>query len=224
MRTTAVRAGLALLVLAAGSTRGPVAAAAAGCEEEDVEYAVAANLRITGTIMGAGDGDHAVGPGKLVLHFTSGADPRGGTTRGIRMTSFELRQRFSVVSRALFLATTILTDIETRAVPDAHSVVAEGALEHRSLRWTRVTGTVRDDGTLLCSGSFCGKFGAPPTGTSPYHAGPSLLPFAPFEFGPDMKTFTMAPVLASKSEDPRQATYLTLAGREMRRTCTGEEP
>jgi hypothetical protein len=220
MRSTVLIAALALGLMSSSLPDIARADVAADCAVEDVIYTVAAKLRITGTVLGAGDGDHLVGPGKVVLQFAQGA----GRRRAIRMTGFELRQRFTVVSKVMFWATSVLSDIETTAVVDAPAVVAEGFLENRSLHWTRVPGALRDDGTLLCTGPFCGKFGAPPSGKSGYHAGPSPMQFATFEFSDDMKTFTMAPVLASKSEDPKQESYLTLAGREVKRSCSGASP
>jgi len=169
--------------------------------------------------MGAGDGDHKVGPGRVVLRFTQSEN---GSS--VRMLAYEMRQRFTVVSKALFWTTTVLTDTQTRPVTSAPTIVAEGSLQDRSVRWSHVVGSFRSDGTLVCDGSMCGKFGAPPAGRSELHMGPSSMPFNPFEFSSDMKTFSMRPILASKTEVPQQESYVALAGRETGRACAAPTP
>jgi hypothetical protein len=216
-------AGLALVAVAVGNGKAS-AVELADCPVADVEYAVSANLRIAGTSMGAGDGEHRVGPGKIVLRMRLDPAPESGSPSSVNMTLFELRQRFLVVAKVAFWTTRVLTDIETRASPDSRAVVAEGSLSQRSLRWVRVTGSFRDDGALTCDGFFCGKFGAPPAGKSEYHMDPPTMELSPFEFSPDMKTFSMRSTLATKTDDPQQESYIALAGREVRRTCVSGAP
>jgi hypothetical protein len=209
----------AALPLSGGVARG---AKPPDCDLVDVEYAVSANLRIAGTVFGAGDGQYKIGPGRVLLRFDSreGA-PYSGPS--VEMRAFEVRQNFTVVSRAFFLSTRVTTDVDKRALPDARSIVAVGRLGERALHWESVTGTVRDDGFLDCNGAFCGEFGAPPPGRSELHMGPSKINFAPFEFGADMKTFSMGSILASKTNAPHQETYMAISGREIGRTCVVDD-
>jgi hypothetical protein len=191
------------------------------CDVVDVEYAVAANLRVTGTLMGAGDGEYKIGPGRVVLRFAQGPP---GASPSVRMLAYEMHQRFTIESKALFLTTRVLTDTQTEVAPMGAVVVAEGALRGRSIHWTSFYGRARSDGTVVCDGAMCGKFGAPPSGKSDFHMGPTPLTFKSFEFGPDMKTFAMAPVLSSRTKDPQQESYVAFAGRETRRACVTTPP
>jgi hypothetical protein len=223
LRACAISSIAALLLVAlTPGNRAAGAAQVADCAEADIEYAVSASLRIAGTTMGAGDGVHAVGPGRIVLRLkpASALDP--GPAVSVKMTLFELRQRFLVVAKVGLWSTRVLTDIETRASVDSRGVAAEGSLSRRSLQWVSVTGGFRDDGALTCDGFFCGKFGAPPSGQSEYHMDPPTMALSPFEFSADMKTFSMPSTLATKTAEPQQETYVALAGREVRRTCVPE--
>jgi hypothetical protein len=188
------------------------------CNVRDVEYAVSANLRVTGTIMGAGDGDYTIGPGKIVLHFDDRA-AQGGAGSNVTMVSYEMLQHFLVVSKALFWTTKVMTDVHSEGTPGASAGVAQGAYSERSIRWMNVAKSFRSDGSLTCDGSLCGMFGAPQPGRSELHMGPSTMTFKPFQFSPDMTTFSMQPVLTSKTSSPQQESYVALSGRETRRTC-----
>jgi hypothetical protein len=218
---TAVAALVSASALTADASNGE--ANPSGCDAIDAEYAVAANLRVTGTLMGAGDGEYRVGPGKIVLRFEHDPDRPSGAPSGVRMMAYEMSEKFQLVSKLVFFTTKVLTDIRSHATPDARHVVAEGALSGRTLRWTNVVGSFRSDGTLSCEGFFCGKFGATPAGTSPFHMGPSRMSFSPFEFSADMKTFSMQSTLTSKTRDPQQASYLSLAAREVHRVCVDRD-
>jgi len=189
------------------------------CAVTDAEYDVSANRRITGTMLGAGDGEHRIGPGRIALRFDRRPPPATPDGVAVRMTSYELRETFAVVATALFWKTQVKTDIRTWAAAGPRAIVAEGILTGRTLRWTTVDGVFRTDGTLDCQGFFCGKFGAPPSGTSELHMGPGRKVFGPFAFAADMKTFEMASTLDSKEESPAEVSYLALAAREMRRAC-----
>jgi hypothetical protein len=213
----AVAALVSALVVSSEASTGE--ATPSNCAATDVEYAVAANLRVTGTLMGAGDGEYRIGPGRIVLRFDHDPNLLSRSPSSVRMMAYDMSERFQVVSKVVFFTTKVLTDIRSHATADARSVVAEGVLGERTLRWTNVVGSFRSDGTLSCEGFFCGKFGAAPAGTSPFHTGPSKMSFSPFEFSADMKTFSMQSTLDSKTEDPQQESYVALAGREMRRAC-----
>jgi hypothetical protein len=162
--------------------------------------------------MGAGNGEHRIGPGKVVLRF----DNRNGQ-HAVRLIAYDLQEHFTVVAKAVLWATQVTTNIEMRA--GTSGVIADGTLSGRVVRWNGQAKGLRSDGTLSCDGSMCGKFGAPAPGSTELHAGPSSLELASFEFSPDMKTFSMPYTLLSKSTSPQQETQIALAGREMNRSC-----
>ncbi len=188
----------------------------AGCTGWKIEYALAANLQLGDTPFGQGDGVYAIGPGRTVLLFEDRDGQPGGAAA---MTSYEMRESFTVKSRTLFATTTVVTDAQTRATPDACGVAASGKLKGTTLAWSSPLAGYRTDGTLTCEGSLCGKFGAPPRGTSELHMGPGPVAFGAFELSKDLKTFTMASTQVAKTEAPKQTAHVTLSGREMRRTC-----
>jgi hypothetical protein len=178
----------------------------------DVEYDLNATLALTETPMGAGDGSYTIGPGKVVLSFDNGR---------VQMLSYAMRENFTIHAHTVFWTTTVKTETKTAGTPDACSVVAEGTFDRatRTLRWRTPLRGYHTDGTLVCSGSMCGKFGAPPTGESQLHIGPGPVAFSPFVFSPDLKTFTMASTHVAKTSMPKQSAAVALAGREVRRTC-----
>jgi len=202
------------LVIASETARGEDAPAA--CGAWDVEYLLAANVQLSDTAMGAGDGVHRIGPGRLVLRVEAQGEKLGGR---VRMLFYDMKDGFTVDAKALFWETVVKNNTHTSATPDAAGTIAEGTLGERSLRWETPVNGLRTDGTVTCEGSFCGRFGAPPTGTSDVHYPPHPVTFSPFEFDAEKKTFTMAYSIVSKSETPRQTSRITLAGREARRTC-----
>ena len=188
------------------------------CAAWDVEYALSGTLAIRNTRMGAGDGDHTIGPGTLTLRYEN-AQPGPGP---VRMTAYSMKSFFTVEAKALVFNTKVTTDTQTVATGSCS--VAEGTLAKTRLSWNGAVRGYKTDGTLTCDGSMCGKFGAPPQGKSEYHPPAENVTFASFDFAPDMKTFTMAASQVSKSESPQQTTYLTLAGRESKRTCLPAKP
>jgi hypothetical protein len=147
-------------------------------------------------------------------------EDRGGQPGGhVKVLSYTMHQAITVVSTALFLKTTVVTDTTTRATPDACGIVAEGNLNGRSLAWVGPLRSVRSDGTIHCDGVICGKFGAPPPGQSALHIGPNPVQLQPLQFGPDLKTLTMPSAFVSHTEDPKQTAHIALSGREVRRSC-----
>jgi hypothetical protein len=202
--------GLALVAPSASAEAEGVESAS--CALSDVQYDVSATLLITGTTMGAGNGEHRVGPGKVVLRF----DNRNGQ-RAVRLLTYDLQERFTVVAKSLLWTTQVTTSIEMRA--GNSGTVADGTLTGHVVQWSSQAKGVHSDGTLSCEGSMCGKFGAPPSGTSELHAGPNALELKPFEFSADMKTFAMPYTLVSKSASPQQQTLVALSGRERNRAC-----
>jgi hypothetical protein len=223
MRTVGLALGMVVAAaFAALPSRGSVVLS--DCAVTDVRYTIFGNLRVTETPLGAGDGEYHIGPGSIVLRFQREVPSSGGPVSSVRMLSYEMRERFAVLSKALFWKTKVTTDTQTTAKPGG-GWLAEGTLTGRSIRWSRFAGTFRTDGTETCEGAFCGSFGAPPTGTSPFHQPPAPFEFRSFDFSADMKTFVMPSTFDSKSDAPRQVSYVALAGRESERLCVaGDAP
>jgi len=182
----------------------------------EVEYDLAANLKLSDTPMGQADGIYRVGPGKVVLRFENDK---------VSLVRYAMHDRVVVEAGALFWWGKVIAETTTTATPDACSVVAEGAIDaSRTLRWRTPIRGYRNDGFLTCTGSVCGKFGAPALGRSELHIAPRQQWYKPFVFAPDMQTFTMASTHITKSKTPRQSIEIALAGREARRTCVHVQP
>lgn len=213
----------AITTVAIGLVSSPRKTAAQGptpppaCTAWNVEYTLSANLQLRDTPMGAGNGVYRIGPGTVVLRF----EDRGGQPGGAaKMLSYTMRENFQIRSRTIFWTTTVITDARTDATADgACPSAAEGTLIGRTLRWSTPVRGYHTDGTLTCEGDLCGSFGAPPPGKSELHIAPHAVQLSPFELAADMKTFTMAHTFVSKTESPKQTAYITLAGREVRRSC-----
>ncbi len=184
----------------------------APCDTWEVEYALSGRFRLSDTHMGAGDGEHEIGPGKLVMRF-DGDD--------VSVTRYELTNRFTVSARVLGVGTTVVNDSITRATPNECGVIASGTLGDNVLRWSGPWNGVRTDGQLECSG-VCGTFGAPPRGRTELHMGPTRLRFNSFAFAPNAKTFRMDWVVFDKTA--ASTTSLELVGREVRRACVQARP
>jgi hypothetical protein len=217
MRTLSVVASLALVGLAVAPTSE---AEAADCVWE-VEYSLAASLKITDTVMGEGDGSYAIGPGNVVLRYAN--DPGSGNG-DVKMLRYAMRENFTIKAKTLFWTTTVVTDTHTGATPSACAVAAEGALDAHAIRWRTPVRGYRTDGSVTCTGSLCGRFGAPSPGQAPFHIPPSPVAFKPFVFSPDMHTFTMAMTRVAKTTSPRQSSDVSLVGREVRRACVQLPP
>jgi hypothetical protein len=185
----------------------------APCDVADVQYDVAANLQITNTTMGAGDGFHRIGPGKMRLRF----DNRPGHPR-VHLMAYDMRETFTVVSNVLFWHTQVRTNLQMSA-SRAPGSVADGTIDGHTLRWDGHANDVHSDGTIECDGSMCGKFGAPASGTTEVHLGPSTMELEPFQFGAEMQTFTMPFALISESDSPKERSLLAMAGRRVKRVC-----
>jgi hypothetical protein len=187
-----------------------------GCEWE-IEYSLAASLKLTDTPMGQGDGVYPIGPGKVVLRYQNVGGRPGGE---VKMLQYRMREYLKIKSRTLFWSTLVTNDSYTAGTPNACSIVAEGAFDGvRTIRWRTPVSGYHTDGMLTCEGSLCGKFGAPPPGRMPLHIGPGPVSFSPFVFAADGQTFTMATTHVSKTDMPKESGEVALAGREVRRAC-----
>jgi hypothetical protein len=216
-RVSSVVLALATVGLIVGSNAAVAQGPAVPSCEWEIEYALAANLKLTETPMGEGDGIYPIGPGKVVLRYENKGGQPGGD---VKMQQYQMRESFTITSRTLFWTTSVITDTNTAATPNACSIAAEGTLDgNRRLQWRTLVRGYHTDGTLTCRGSLCGKFGAPPPGQSALHIGPYPVRFNPFVFAPDMTTFTMATTHVSKTDMPKQSGEVALSGREMRRAC-----
>lgn len=209
LRAAGLFAGVALGLLAdvgiAGAEQAPP------CDAVEVEYALSANLELSDTPMGQGDGVYKIGPGVAVVRY----EPRGV----VKLLSYEMTERFQIETRTLFWKTHLINDSRTTVARDACGVVSSGALAGRKLTWTTDIRGARTDGTMTCDGSLCGTFGAPPQGTSPLHVASHDPHFEPWAFAADMRTFTMPKTWMAKSDSPRFTSHVAIAGREVRRTC-----
>jgi hypothetical protein len=186
------------------------------CRTIEIDYALDGQLRLTDTPMGKGDGVYPVGPGTAVVRF----EVQNGAPAGpAELVAYEMSERFRIDSRAVFWETHVTTDARTTVREDPCGVVARGALSGSRLDWSSDVRGARTDGRLICEGSLCGKFGAPPAGESPLHVAPHPVRFAAWAFTPDLARFTMASSWSAHSESPRQTSYVALVGREVSRRC-----
>ncbi len=186
------------------------------CDGYEAEYSLAANFKLTDTFLGAGNGVFPTGPGKVVLRWSREAD-----RVSVEMLSYELHQPFTMNTSALLWSAKLFSNTTATATPDARGVVTTGLLrpDQRELRWEGPVNGYRVDGTVQCDGSLCGRFGAPPPGTSPVHLPPNAVPFNAFHLSADRTTFTMDYAVVARADSPKQTTLIALAGREVRRVC-----
>jgi hypothetical protein len=193
------------------SSAGPADAEEDGsCRASEEEYSVVASVAVRNTLFGAANGVYAMGSGKLTIHKDDHA---------VKLTSYELTNQLTVRARVAMLSATVVTVSRTTTDGDCCHGSARGTISGDTLTWISTVSGYHSEGSLTCSGSMCGTFGAPATGTSPLHDRPGGVTFNPFTFASDGSTFTMPYVLVSQSSSPRQTTYLALSGRRVRRTC-----
>lgn len=191
------------------------------CNAWEVEYTLNATVQLSDTAMGAGDGFHAIGPGKLTLHFDNVNNQPGGN---VQLMTYEMTDQFTVNARVLGLGTSVTNDTKTRTTPNVCGVSAQGALTDHTVRWSTLWNGMHTDGRVTCSGSMCGRFGAPPTGQSDVHQPAHPVSFKPFEYATDMKAFRMDYSVTAKSTSPSQTSRITLNGRETKRSCIYVRP
>lgn len=222
MSRSARIAAVTLLLLAAGVSARSFAAPPeqpvplGGPCTWDLEYTLDANLELTDTPLGQGDGVVNIGPGRVVLRFEDKSGKPGGA---VKMLDYRMRDHFTVKTRTLFWKTVVENDTKTRSSPDKCGVSANGSLAGNVVSWSSPVRGYRVDGTVKCTGDLCGKFGAPKEGTSQVHIGPSPVPFSDFTFGKDMKTFKMPRTFVTKTKVPKQTSYIAISGRLVRKRC-----
>jgi hypothetical protein len=211
----ALVAGAAITVATLRPAAGEMTAGAApaSCATWEARYTVNGTLHIANTTMGAGDGYFRVGPGTLVLRVDA-------TTGRAALTGFELHERFALRPSAPLWSATVATDAWARFAPDARGADGPGWLSGDGvLHWSGPLRSYRSDGSILCDGSLCGKFGAPASGRTELHTLTPQVQLQPLQFDADRATFQMDYALVSESSSPRQKTYLALAGRRTDRIC-----
>ncbi len=211
---------VALVALVADARPGRAAneAQSTPCTSWTSDYVLAARLRLTDTPHGAGNGVYDVGPGRVRLRFSRGADP--SSPARVELLAYEMQEHFTVESSVLFIHAKVTTRTETRATPDANGVAAVGTLRGQEILWTTPVSGYRTDGTLVCEGGGCGTSGVPPKGTSQLHIGPAPVRFDRFVFdSPSLETFHMAPTWVGHTEMPRQTAEVTFSGRRTTREC-----
>jgi hypothetical protein len=184
------------------------------CPVADVEYNVVANVVIRNTALGAANGVYSLGSGKMTLRIAKQAGPST-----VRLMSYELMNRLTIEAKVAMLSTRVVTLAHTSVAHDACNGSAQGTLHDGTVTWNTKVAGYHSDGTMECTGSMCGGFGAPPRGISPFHDAPPAIYFSPFTFSSDGSTFTMPYTFASKSDSPRQTTYLALSGRRVKQFC-----
>jgi hypothetical protein len=191
------------------------------CNTWEVEYSLSAVVKLSDTAMGAGDGTHNIGPGKVVLDYDNVSGQPGGH---VKLMTYEMTDQFTVSAHFLGVGTTVVNDTKTRTTPNVCGVSAEGTLTDRTLRWSTLWNGIHTDGHVNCQGSMCGRFGAPPSGQSDVHNPAHPAQFKSFDFGPDGKTFHMDYAVTSRSTSPSQTSSITFNGRETRRSCIYVKP
>ncbi len=215
MRSVALFASLAGLAAIIAASHDAVADDPP-CDAWEVEYALSGTLAVRDTPMGAGNADHAVGPGTVVLRFENATGPADGPAK---MLSLSIKQFYTGV----YFNTKVTTDLMSTITPATCSA-GEGTFAAGKLTWGGKVRGYKVDGSLTCDGAMCGKFGGPPQGKSEYHDAAHDVELAPFEFSADRKTFSMAASQVSKGDSPKHTTYLAMAGRETKRTCVRQKP
>lgn len=213
MRAVFLLAPLVVLVMAPAASADETEGT---CGAWDIEYSLSTHLRITDTPMGKGDGVFVVGPGTIVLRFDDAGGHPGGRARMLR---YDNRSHFRIDAKALGMSSVIVTDATSHATPNACGVAADGVLDDQKLRWTTPVHGYHTDGSIDCSGSLCGLLGAPPKGTSGIHIPPSEVRLHDLAIASSLETFTMPYTLVSKTKEPQQTAFVSMAGREVKRTC-----
>lgn len=208
-------AGAAVTVaVALGASTSNVAVAEEPCAVTDVDFATVGSLLVRDTQFGAGNGVYPLGTGRVRLRFENGPD---GLPTEAKLMSYELDNHFTIQASFAFWWTKVVTESRTTTASLCEGA-ARGALHHGDIVWTTKVEGYHSDGTMQCEGNVCGKFGAPPPGSSPLHEAAAVA-FHPFRFSPDGKTFTMEYAEVSHSDSPQQTSYVSLSGRETKRVC-----
>ncbi|GEM_PF-1226818 len=189
------------------------------CERIEIEYALGAGsrIRVSDTLLGAGDGEYDLASGTARLRFmaTDGKPVPGPA----ELLSLKVAYDFTAVTQVAGLKTQVRTVAVARNTPDRCGVVARGTFDGSRLTFREDARGYRCDGKLYCEGALCGRFGAPPPGESTVAVGPFDASYRPITLTDGVKTLTMDYSKVARTESPRQTTSLRLVAREVKRAC-----
>lgn len=210
-------AAVGILALAPVASSTAAAEEDNGCRVSDAEYLVDTSVLLKGTPMGAADGVHPLGRGRMRLRFQPNV--RG---ESVKLMSYVIDNRMTVETNVAFIKTTVVAESRTKTLEDACHGSALGSLSGSKLTWQGAVRGYGSEGVLRCDGVMCGKFGAPPKGASPLRDHPSELHFGQFVFSPDGSTFTMPYTEVQTTTPGNQHTFLALSGRRLTHACVAE--
>jgi len=191
----------------------------APCDRVEIEYALGAGsrVRVSDTLLGAGDGDYDVASGALRVRYTAvGGKPAPGDAE---LLSLKVAFDFTAVTKVVGLKTQVRTVATARNTPDRCGIVARGAFDGSRLTFREAARGYRSEGKLYCEGALCGRFGAPPPGESSVVVGPFDASYRPLVLTDGMKALTMDYSEVARGQSPRQTTSLRLVAREVKRSC-----
>jgi hypothetical protein len=175
----------ALVALTTGSSN--VAAADESCAVSDVEYAIVGSLFVKDTQFGAANGRYPLGAGRMRVRFESRPD---SAPAHVKLMSYELDNHLTIKASFASWWTRVETRSRTFAAESCRGA-AQGELRGGDVVWSTPVAGYHSDGSMECEGNVCGKYGAPPPGSSALHEAFADVVFKPFHFAPDGKTFTM---------------------------------
>ncbi len=196
------------------------------CESWVLEYALSpgSQLKIEGTPFGAANGTFNIGPGRLKLRFND-KNGKPALDGKVAVVSYTMHAHVPVTTSVLGIKTTVTTDTHTSVGKDHCGRVARGLFKGSHLVWTSPFRRYRTDGTITCSGALCGRFGAPPRGTSEFHIPPRPVRMMSLAFKPNNpKHFTSSFHLMDKTKSPPSENYMRLVGSAISQTCVKKKP
>lgn len=208
----------ALVAATAGSSN--VAAASESCAVLDVDYTIVGSLFVKDTQFGAANGRYSLGSGRMRVRFESRSQ---GTPAHVKLMSYELDNHLTIKASYALWWTRVETRSRTLAA-DTCDGAAQGEMKGGDVVWSTPVAGYHSDGSMECEGNACGKYGAPPPGSSALHEAFADVVFKPFHFAPDGKTFTMEFSKVSHSDYPKQTNFVALSGRETKRVCMSKVP
>ncbi len=191
----------------------------APCERIEIDYALGAGsrIRVSDTLLGAGDGEYDLASGTARLRFMAAdGKPVPGAAE---LLALKVAYDFTAVTQVAGLKTRVRTAAVARNTPDRCGVVARGVFDGSRLTFREDARGYRCEGKLYCEGALCGRFGAPPAGESAVAVGPFDASYRPLALTDGAKALTMEYSQVARTESPRQTTSLRLVAREVKRAC-----
>ncbi len=121
---------------------------------------------ISGTPLGAGDGNFSVGPGTMTLRYVDDGSGNVDTSQPVEVVQLQLTQQFTIDA----FGTVTQTDVET-TIPDdrwdgnpagiTSSGSATGTISGNTVTFSGGLANYHTVGQVLCNGGFCGQGGLP---------------------------------------------------------------